>query len=39
MGQRGHKYVLEHRSYGVIADKLEQELSQIAHGLCPASQQ
>jgi hypothetical protein len=39
MGQRGRKYVLEHRSYRVIADKLEQELSQIAHGLYASSEQ
>jgi glycosyltransferase involved in cell wall biosynthesis len=39
MGQRGRKYVLEHRSYRVIADKLEQELSQIAHGLYASNEQ
>jgi glycosyltransferase involved in cell wall biosynthesis len=30
MGGRGRRYVVEHRSYGVIANRVERELHRIA---------
>ena len=35
MGERGRRYAIEHRSYGVIADLLEQRLSSVAAGGAP----
>jgi glycosyltransferase involved in cell wall biosynthesis len=34
MGERGRRYVLEHRSYGVIADLVERRLLEVVEGRC-----
>jgi glycosyltransferase involved in cell wall biosynthesis len=34
MGQRGRAYVRQHRSYGVIADKVESRLRDVVEGRC-----
>jgi glycosyltransferase involved in cell wall biosynthesis len=34
MGQRGRRYVMEHCSYGVIADKVEQRILDIVEARC-----
>jgi glycosyltransferase involved in cell wall biosynthesis len=34
MGERGRRYVMEHCSYGVIADKVEQRLLQVVEAPC-----
>jgi len=33
MGERGRRYALEHRSYGVIADLVEREMTRVIAGL------
>jgi glycosyltransferase involved in cell wall biosynthesis len=34
MGQRGRRYVIEHRAYGVIADTVERRMLDIVEGRC-----
>jgi glycosyltransferase involved in cell wall biosynthesis len=34
MGERGRRYVIEHRVYGVIADKVERRMLDIVEGRC-----
>jgi glycosyltransferase involved in cell wall biosynthesis len=34
MGQRGRRYAIEHRSYGVIADTVERRMLDIVEGRC-----
>jgi glycosyltransferase involved in cell wall biosynthesis len=34
MGQRGRRYVIEHRTYGVIADRVEKRMVDIVEGRC-----
>jgi glycosyltransferase involved in cell wall biosynthesis len=34
MGERGRRYVIEHRSYGVIADLVERRLVEVVEGRC-----
>jgi len=34
MGERGRRYVIEHRVYSVIADKVEQRMLDIVEGRC-----
>jgi glycosyltransferase involved in cell wall biosynthesis len=36
MGERGRRYVVEHRAYGLIADRVEQELLKVAGRHDPA---
>jgi len=37
MGERGRRYAVEHRSYGVIADRVERELQNVVAGTRPAT--
>ncbi len=32
MGERGRRYVIEHRSYGAIADMVERRLLEVVEG-------
>ena len=34
MGERGRRYAIEHRSYGVIADAVEKRMFDIIEGRC-----
>jgi glycosyltransferase involved in cell wall biosynthesis len=34
MGERGRRYVIEHRSYGAIADLVERRLLEVVEGRC-----
>jgi glycosyltransferase involved in cell wall biosynthesis len=34
MGQRGRRYAIEHRAYGVIADTVEKRMLDIVEGRC-----
>lgn len=34
MGQRGRRYAIEHRSYGVIADTVERRMLDVVEGRC-----
>jgi glycosyltransferase involved in cell wall biosynthesis len=37
MGERGKRYVLEHRAYGTIADQVEREMLKIVAGAPPCA--
>jgi glycosyltransferase involved in cell wall biosynthesis len=34
MGERGRSYVIEHRAYGVIADRVERRILEVVGGSC-----
>jgi len=37
MGELGRRYAVEHRSYGVIADRVERDLQNVVAGTRPAT--